>query len=129
MLNSSKFPEDSTVHYQNSPFTLQDTAATPPQMLLVTPELLYVPWVTYLGEHHQISQKITNSGKSLEWITHHKTVHHHVEIPLPTGICSELIRHFKQGDIFTISLVQSQMDNAPHWAPIVTQGWFMTIYL
>ena len=64
VLNSSRFPEDSAVHYQNSPFTLQGTATTPPQMLLVTPELLYVPQVTYSGEHHQISQKITNSGKS-----------------------------------------------------------------
>ena len=107
MLNSSKFPKDSTVHYQNSPFTLQGTATTPPQMLLVTPEPLYVPQVTYLGEHHQISRKITNLGKSPEWVTCHKTLHHHVEIPLPTGICSELIRHFKQGDTFTISLAQS----------------------
>ena len=55
MLNSSKFPEDSAVHYQNSPFTLQGTAAIPPQMSLVTPEPLYTPWVTYSGEHHQIS--------------------------------------------------------------------------
>ena len=129
MLSSSKFPEISTVHYQNSPFTLWCTAITPPQMLLVTPELLYVPWVTYLCEHCQISQKITNLGKSLKQVTHHKTLHHHVEMPLPTGICSELIRHFKQGEIFTISLAQSQTDSAPHWAPIVAQGWFMTIYL
>ena len=104
MLNSSKFPEVSAVHYQNSPFTLQGTAITPPQMLLVTPELLYIPQVTYLGEHHQISQKITNLGKSLEWVTCHRTLHHHVEIPLPTGIHSEPIRHFKQGEIFTLSL-------------------------
>ena len=128
MLNSSKFPEDSTVHYQNSPITFQGTAATPPQMLLVTPELLYVPRVTYSGECHQISQKIMNSGKSLESVTCYKTLHDHVEIPLPTGICSELIRHFKQGDIWTI-LAQSQTDSVPDGVPIVAQGWFMTIYL
>ena len=66
MLNSSKFPEDSTVHSQYSPYTLQDTAGTPPQMLLVTPEPLFVTWVTYSGEHHQISRRITNSGKSVK---------------------------------------------------------------
>ena len=93
MLNSSKFPEDSAIHYQNSPWTLQGTAFTPPQMLLLTFELLHIPWVTYLGEHCQIGWKSTNSGKSLEWVTHDKTLHHHVEIPLPSGICSELIRH------------------------------------
>ena len=62
-------------------------------MLLVTPEPLHAPWVTYLGEHCQIGQKSTNLGKSLELVTCHKTLHHHVEIPLPTGIHSELIRH------------------------------------
>ena len=66
MLNSSKFPEDSTVHSQYSPYTLQGTASTPPQMSLVTPELLFISWMTYLGEHHQISWKVTNLGKSLE---------------------------------------------------------------
>ena len=62
-------------------------------MLRVTPEPLHIPQVIYSGEHHQIGQKSTNSGKSLYPVTHHKTLHHHVEIPLPTGICSELIRH------------------------------------
>ena len=62
-------------------------------MSLVTPEPLDIPWVTYSGEHLQISQKITNLGKSLKLVTCHKTLHHHVEIPLPTGICSELIRY------------------------------------
>ena len=62
-------------------------------MLLVTPELLHAPQVTYLGEHCQIGQKSTNLGKSLELVTRHKTLHDHVEIPLPTGIHSELIRH------------------------------------
>ena len=55
MLNSSKFPEDSAVHSQYSPYTVQGTASALPQMLLVTPELLFVSWVTYSGEHHQIS--------------------------------------------------------------------------
>ena len=62
-------------------------------MSLVTSDLLHIPWVTYLGEYHQIGQKSTNSGKSLKLVTHHKTLHHHVEIPSPTGIHSELIRH------------------------------------
>ena len=62
-------------------------------MSLIMPELLHIPQVTYLGEHHQIGQKSTNSGKSLELVTHHKTLHHHVEIPSPIGIHSELIRH------------------------------------
>ena len=96
MLDCSKFPEDTSVHYQNSPLTLQGTAITPPQMPLVTPELLYVPRVTYSGEHCQISQKITNLRKSLKWVTHHKTPHHHVEVPLPTGIHSEPIRHLNR---------------------------------
>ena len=65
-------------------------------MPLVTPEPHHVPWVTYLGEHCQISQKSTNLGKSLELVTHHKTLHCHVEIPLPTGICSELIMHLNR---------------------------------
>ena len=55
MLNYSKFPEYPAVHSQNSPFTLQGTASTPPQMSLVTPELLVKPRLIYLGEHHQIS--------------------------------------------------------------------------
>ena len=55
MLNYSKFPEYPAVHSQNSPFTLQGSAGTPPQMLLVTPELLVKPWVSYLGKHPQIS--------------------------------------------------------------------------
>ena len=66
MLNSSKFPEDSTVHSQDSPYTLQGIAGTPPQMSLITPELLLLPWVTHSGEYCQISLKITNSGKSLK---------------------------------------------------------------
>ena len=66
MLICSKFPEDSTVHSQYSPYTLRGTASTPPQMLLVTPELLLLPWVTNLGDHFQISQKITISGRSLK---------------------------------------------------------------
>ena len=59
----------------------------------VTPEPQHVPWVTNLGECCQIGQKSTNLGKSLNLVTHHKTLHHHVEIPLPTGIHSELIGH------------------------------------
>ena len=55
MLNCSKFPEYSAVHSQYSLFTLQGTASTPPQMSLVTPELLIMQWVTYSGDHHQIS--------------------------------------------------------------------------
>ena len=62
-------------------------------MLLGTPEPQHMPWVTYLCEHCQIGRKSTNSGKSLNLVTHHETLHHHVEIPLPTGIHSELIRH------------------------------------
>ena len=62
-------------------------------MLLVTPEPQQVPRVTYSGEHYQIGQKSSNSGKSLELVTHHETLHYHVDIPLPTGIHSELIRH------------------------------------
>ena len=55
MLNYSKFPEYHAVYSQNSPFTLQGTAGTPPQMLLVTPELLVKPQVIYSGDHCQIS--------------------------------------------------------------------------
>ena len=55
MINYSKFHEYPAVHSQNSPSALQGTASTPPQMLLVTPELLVKPWVIYLGEYHQIS--------------------------------------------------------------------------
>ena len=55
MLNCRKFPEYPTVHSQYNPFTLQGTASTPPQMLLVTPELLVMPQVIYSGECHQIS--------------------------------------------------------------------------
>ena len=55
MLNYSKFLEYPAVHSQNSAFTLQGTASTPPQMLLVTPELLVQPRVIYSGEHCQIS--------------------------------------------------------------------------
>ena len=51
----SQFPEESIVHLHNNPSTLQDTAATPPQMLLVTPELEQDPWVTYLSKCLQIS--------------------------------------------------------------------------
>ena len=49
MLNYSKFPEYPAVHSQNSASTLQGTAGTPPQMLLVTPELLVKPQVVYSG--------------------------------------------------------------------------------
>ena len=62
-------------------------------MSLVTPEPQHLPWVTNSDKHCQIGQKSTTSGKSLDLVTHHKTLHHHVEIPLPTGIDSELIRH------------------------------------
>ena len=55
MLNYSKFPEYPAVLSQNSPSTLQGTAGTPPQMSLVTPELLVKPQVIYSGKHHQIS--------------------------------------------------------------------------
>ena len=124
-LNSSKFPEDSAVHSQDSPYTLQGIAGTPPQMLLITPELLLLPGVTYSGEYCQISQKIINSGKSLEQSHSPQTIHHYIEIPQPSGIHSELMRHFKQGEIFTISLAYNKMDNAPHWVPTVAEGWFM----
>ena len=43
---NSKVPEESTNQHQTT-FTLQDTADTPPQMLLVNPGLLYVQ-VAYL---------------------------------------------------------------------------------
>ena len=55
MLNCSKFPEYSAVQFQYSLFTIQGTAGTPPQMLLVTPELLITLQVTYSGKHYQIS--------------------------------------------------------------------------
>ena len=55
VLNYSKFLKYPAVHSQNSLLTLQGTASTPPQMLLVTPELLVKPWVIYSGEHCQIS--------------------------------------------------------------------------
>ena len=55
VLNYSKFLEYPAVYSQNSPSTLQGTAGTPPQMLLVTPELLVKPQVISSGKHHQIS--------------------------------------------------------------------------
>ena len=70
MLNGSKFPEYSTVHSQNSLSALQGTDVTPPLMLLVTPEFLVMPWVIYLGKHHQISCKITNLGSLSKMVTH-----------------------------------------------------------
>ena len=69
MLNYSKFLEYPAVHSQNSPLTLQGTAVTPPQMLLVTSELSVKPWVIYSGEHCQISWKVTNSGSFLNTVT------------------------------------------------------------
>ena len=103
-LNSSKFPEDSAIHFLDSPYTLQGIAITLPQMLLITPEPLLLSEVTHLGEHCQIRWKITNSWSLSNKVTRHKTLQHYVEIPELNGICSELIRHFKQWEIFTIFL-------------------------
>ena len=95
MLNSSKFPEDScmfTIKIVHVLFRLQPSHLH--KCHLSHLNWLHIPQVTYLVEHWKIGQKSTNSGKSLEPVTHcHKPLHHHVEIPLPTGICSELIRH------------------------------------
>ena len=104
-------------------------------MLLVTPEPQHIPQVTHSGECCLIGQKSTNLGESLNLVTHHKTLYHHVEIPLPTGIHSELSRHSNRKHLpkgmptHNLLTAWIQMDNAPHWAPIVAQGWFKTIYL
>ena len=103
-LNSSKFPEDSAVHSQDSPYTLQGIAGTPPQMSLVTPELLLLSQVTYLVSIAKSAEKLPTRESLSNKVTHLKTLHHHVEIPEPNGICSELIRHFRQGEIFIIFL-------------------------
>ena len=97
-------------------------------MPLVTPELEHDPQVTYLSKHLQNSMY---SGKSLVLVTHHVTPLYYVEIPLPSGIHSELIRHSDSRTTLgkVTAFLSHLKGNAPHWSSIVTQGWFKTIYL
>ena len=127
----SQFSEESTVHLHNNPSTLLDTAATPPQMPLVTPELEHDPWVPYSSKHHQINQKSTYSGKALVLITRHVTPLYYVEIALPSGIHSEPIRHSdSRTTLDKVTAFLSHLKGLnPHWVAIVTQGWFKAIYL
>ena len=70
-VNSSKFPEESTVQHQTM-FTLQDTADAPPQMPLDNPEFTFN--TSSLLE--KVSQNRLNMHileKSLKMVTHHPT--------------------------------------------------------
>ena len=70
---NSKFPEESTIQHQTM-FTLQDTADTPPQMLLDNPE--------FTAYASSLLKKVLQNGlnrhalkKSLKVVTHQVTPH------------------------------------------------------
>ena len=69
--NSSKFPEESTIQHQTM-FTLQDTADTPPQMLLYKPEFT-LSMSTLLEKASQNGLNTHVLEKSLKMVTRQAT--------------------------------------------------------
>ena len=87
----SQFPEESTVQHLTMA-TLQDTANTPPQMLLDNPGYT-IHMSSVLKKALQNGPKAHVPEKSLEMDTHQATPHH-VDVPVPNGIhCIEQIRY------------------------------------
>ena len=81
-------------------------------MSLVTPKLLITLWVTYLGELAKSVKKSLTQEASETWsLIKHSTVL--CRNPSPSGICSELIRHFKQSRVFLIFTPQSPNGQHP----------------
>ena len=112
---NSKFPEESTIQHQTS-FTHQVTAVTPQHMPFDNPE--FTAYVSSLLE------KVLQNGlnrhtlkKSLKVVTHQVTPHGN-----PKTVGSTVLN---RSDTLLKCLNRSQKnDDAPHWAPIVTQGCF-----
>ena len=109
---NSKFPEESTIQHQTT-FTLQDTANTPPQMLLDNPE-----FTTYASSLHK---KALQNGinrhilkKSLIAATHQRTLWKS-QNPVASTTSN------RSGTLLECLNISQKNDDIPHWAPIVTQ--------
>ena len=114
---NSKFPEESTIQHWTM-FTLQDTANAPPQMLLDNPE--FTSSMSSLLEKASQNRQNTHAiEKSLEMVTCQAN---------PYG-CPKIQwdpLHRTDQALLQESHNRPQKNNdAPHWAPIVTQGCFL----
>ena len=113
---SSKFPEEFTIQHRTT-FTLQDIANAPPQILLDNPEFTaYMISLLEKALQNGLNRQILK--KSLEVVTHQVTPYGSPKIQWGSTALN------RSGTLLKFLNRSQKKDDAPHWAPIVTQGCF-----